>query len=368
MTKTKKRIIVGLSGGVDSSVSAYLLKKQGYEVIGLFMNNWDSYANNDILGNINSDKCNLAKDFDDALKVAKTLGIKLYKIEFVKKYWDKVFKYTIDEYKKGLTPNPDVLCNKYIKFDEFIKHAKKEFKTDQIAMGHYANVEYKNGKYYLKKAKDELKDQTYFLCWLNQQQLSKVIFPIGNLTKGEVREIAKKNKLNNWDKKDSTGICFIGEKKFIDFLNNYIKFKKGNIVDIETKKIIGKHKGVSFYTIGQNKNLNLSGQNDKYFVCKKDIKKNILYVVFNKNKEHFLSSTKCLVSSFNWINKPKKEMNVYVRFRHRQKLIPAKYQIDHNKNVILKYKKTAGVVEGQFAVLYNKKYCLGGGIIKKILN
>ncbi len=366
--KNKQKVVLGMSGGVDSSVCAYLLKKQGYEVIGLFMQNWDSYLNNDFLGNVSETKqtCNVQKDFNDAKKVADKLGIKIYRVDFIKEYWDKVFKYLIAEYKKGRTPNPDVLCNKYIKFNEFIKYATKKFKCDKIAMGHYANVKKSKDQYYLTKAKDENKDQTYFLCWLNQDQLSKTLFPIGNLPKDEVRKIAHEQGLDNWNKKDSTGICFIGERKFKDFLNNYIPIKKGKVVDIVTKKVVGQHDGMTFYTIGQNKNLGLGGKQNKYFVCLKDFKKNIVYVVDSVNKDKYLTSTKCEVEQFNWINpNPKKSGKVQIRFRHRQELIDGKYEIK-NKKIMLTYKPTLSVTPGQFAVLYSGSKCLGGGIVNNI--
>lgn len=363
----KGKVILGMSGGIDSSVCAYLLQKQGYEVIGLFMQNWDSYANNDILGNNNSSlKCNPQKDFEDAKKVADKLGIKIYRTQFINQYWTKVFNYLINEYKKGYTPNPDVLCNKYIKFDEFIKYAKQKFNCDLIAMGHYANVIKKGKQYYLTKSVTEEKDQTYFLCWLTQRQLSKVIFPIGQYTKDKVRAIAKKQGLCNWNKKDSTGICFIGERDFKQFLMNYLPTRKGDIVDIETKKIIGTHDGIHFYTIGQNKGLNLSGQTKKYFVCDKNIKANILYVCGESNKNQYLISNTCSLNKFNWINKKiKQQANVDVRFRHRQALIKCKYQIKNNQ-IVLNYKPTLSVTPGQFAVLYNKDVCLGGGIITRV--
>jgi len=298
----KQKIILGMSGGVDSSVCAYLLKSQGYDVIGLFMQNWDPYVNFDFLGQVSDDQktCDAQKDFSDASAVAKKLNLPIYHIEFIQKYWDDVFKYVIAEYKAGNTPNPDVLCNKYIKFDAFINYAKQHFGCDKIAMGHYANIEFANNQYYLTKALDEDKDQTYFLCWLNQEQLSKVVFPIGNLKKTEVRKIAEKQNLDIWNKKDSTGICFIGERKFNEFLKNYIKVKPGKIVDIETNKTLGKHDGIMFYTIGQNRDLGLGGQQCKYFVCKKNIKNNILYVASEKTRVKYLISNYCQTKYFNW--------------------------------------------------------------------
>lgn len=371
MNKHNPKIVLGMSGGVDSSVCAYLLKKQGYDVIGLFMQNWDSYANNDILGHTKNDdkQCNVHKDFGDAKKVADKLGIPLYRVEFINKYWNRVFKYTIDEYKKGRTPNPDVLCNKYIKFDEFLKVAKTKFGCDQIAMGHYASTKVVDGTKYLCKAKDEYKDQTYFLCWLNQKQIDRVVFPIGNLEKTKVREIAKDQGLDNWSKKDSTGICFIGERKFKDFLSNYIKDARGEVVDVLTNQTIGSHDGVMFYTIGQNRGLNLGGQSNKYFVCKKDVKNNVLFVVDEKHKDKLLNSKECELIKFNWINQiipSNKRINV--RFRHRQKLIKAKIKSIVGSTIRVAYGSTLSVTPGQFAVFYQGNICLGGGIVNKLFN
>lgn len=361
------KIVLGMSGGVDSSVCAYLLKKQGYQVIGLFMQNWDTYINNDIRGHLktNDKYCNAQKDFTDAQKVAHKLGIEIHRTEFIEQYWKKVFSYLIKEYRAGRTPNPDILCNKYIKFHEFIKYALKHFHTSHIAMGHYANVVYKNKKYLLTMAKDKEKDQTYFLCWLTQKQLKHTKFPIGNLTKNEVRKIAKQIGLSNWNKKDSTGICFIGERNFKQFLNNYLPDKKGNVINIETNQKIGIHDGVAFYTYGQNKGLGLSGQTQKYFVCAKDIKQNILYVCDTKHINKHLISTKCELTNFNWINNIPKIEKVQIRFRHRQKLINGSFVIRKNK-IILAYHPTLSVTLGQFAVLYQENICLGGGIVNHV--
>lgn len=367
---TNKNVVLGLSGGVDSAVCAYLLKKSGKDVTAVFMQNWDPYVNHDFLGHYrgeDANKCNAQKDFADAKLVANKLGIKIYYTEFIQKYWDQVFKYLIKEYKKGNTPNPDILCNKYIKFDAFFQYVKANFKCDKIAMGHYARVEYKNHQYYLKKAKDQRKDQTYFLCWLNQKQLQKAIFPIGDLLKNDVRKIAHTQHLDVWNKKDSTGICFIGERKFKDFLQNYLPIKNGPMIDIISNKKIGTHQGIMFYTIGQNKTLGLSGQTDKYYVCKKDVKNNILYVVDSKHKAKYLTSNYCVLKQFNWINDPEQwaKQPIFVRFRHMGKLIPCRFQIKANHDVVLHYENTLSVTNGQFGVLYTKTYCLGGGIISQ---
>ena len=224
-----KKVVIGMSGGVDSSVSAILLKNQGYEVIGLFMRNWDTSVNGDILGNPNLDNniCPQEQDYNDALEVCNKIGIPLHRIDFVKEYWDNVFEYFLNELKKGRTPNPDVMCNKYIKFDYFIKEAKR-LGADYIATGHYARI--KDGK--LLRAVDTNKDQTYFLSQLSHEQLENVLFPIGDLEKPKVREIAEEYGLITAKKKDSTGICFIGERNFKNFLKNYMPNKEGNIVDI----------------------------------------------------------------------------------------------------------------------------------------
>ena len=265
-----KKVIVGMSGGVDSAVSAALLIEQGYEVEGLFMRNWDSLVNNDTLGNpsLNENICPQEQDYNDALETCKILGIKLHRVDFVKEYWDNVFTYFLNELKKGRTPNPDLLCNKYIKFDLFKKEAKK-LGADYIATGHYARL---NGNHLLRGL-DPNKDQTYFLAQLNINQLKDVLFPVGELTKDEVREIASKLGLNVAKKKDSTGICFIGERNFQKFIANYLKPNPGPIIDVATNEKVGEHQGLMNYTIGQRRNVGLAGFDKKHYVCGKDVKK-----------------------------------------------------------------------------------------------
>ena len=284
------KVIIGMSGGVDSSVAAILLKRQGYEVIGLFMRNWDASLNNDILGNptINNDVCPQEQDYLDALKVCEQIGIPLQRVDFVKEYWDYVFTYFLDELKKGRTPNPDIMCNKYIKFDMFAKEAYK-LGADYIATGHYARI--KDGK--LLRAVDDNKDQTYFLSQLSNKQLEHVLFPIGDLEKSEVRKIAEEYNLVTAKKKDSTGICFIGERNFKGFLQNYLPNQPGDIVDIETNKVLGRHVGLMYYTIGQRRGLNI-GTTDKIFVVGKDMDKNILYIAYGEDNP-YLVSTSCVV-------------------------------------------------------------------------
>ena len=273
-----KKVIVGVSGGVDSSVALILLKNQGYEVEGLFMRNWDSLVNNDINGNptLENDICTQEQDYNDAKSVCDKLGVKLHRVDFVKEYWDYVFSYFLDELKKGRTPNPDVMCNKYIKFDLFIKEAKK-LGADYIATGHYAKIIDGN----LYKAKDINKDQSYFLSQLTNEQLKNVLFPLGDITKDKVRKIAREYDLVTKDKKDSTGICFIGERNFRKFLSNYLPNKPGNIVNIDTNEVLGTHIGLMHYTVGQRKGLNIGGTKEKLFVVGKDLNKNILYVVYH---------------------------------------------------------------------------------------
>lgn len=230
-----KKVIVGISGGVDSAVAAFLLKKEGYEVEGLFMRNWDAMVNNDYLGNptLEESICPQEQDYNDALEACRIIGIPLHRVDFIKEYWDYVFTYFLEELKKGRTPNPDLLCNKFIKFDLFKKEAKR-LGADLIATGHYAKVI--DGKLY--RAKDLNKDQTYFLADITKEQLEDVLFPLGDYTKPEVREIALKANLNVAKKKDSTGICFIGERHYQDFIKNYLKPNPGNIVDVETKRLL----------------------------------------------------------------------------------------------------------------------------------
>ena len=355
------KVIVGISGGVDSSVAAYLLKKQGYEVEGLFMRNWDSLMNNDILGNPtlqNQNICTQEQDYNYAVAVCKKLDIPLHRIDFVKEYWDYVFTYFLDELKKGRTPNPDIMCNKYIKFDYFVKEAKR-LGADYIATGHYAKME--NG--YLKRAKDSNKDQTYFLSQLNKEQLSNVLFPLGDIEKKEVRLLAKELDLITANKKDSTGICFIGERNFKNFLKNYLPAMPGDVVDIATDKKVGEHIGLMYYTIGQRKGLDIGGNKDKMFVVGKDLTKNILYVSFGDNE--YLYSDSCLIDTVNF-NCDLRPTKCSAKFRYRQDDIDVNLTYLDDGNILVKYDHVKAVTPGQACVLYKDDICLGGGIIKEI--
>ncbi|MDY4848877.1 MAG: tRNA 2-thiouridine(34) synthase MnmA [Bacilli bacterium] len=367
------KVLVGLSGGVDSAVAAYLLKKQGYEVSACFMRNWDALANNDYLGNptINNDQCPQEKDYDDAVMVAKKLGIPLLRIDFVKEYWDDVFSYLIREYENGRTPNPDIFCNKYIKFDAFLSYAKKNG-FDMIAMGHYAKRIDQNGKTYLLKSFDKNKDQTYFLSQINQEQVSSCLFPLGDIDKPTVRQIAHELNLSSvMDKKDSTGVCFIGERNFKEFLKNYIPAQKGKIVDIEHNRVIGTHDGVMYYTIGQRKGLGIggiSGEEAKgWFVAKKDITNNILYVA-SGDENDYLYSDCCLINNLNFItDKPLNGQKLNAKFRYRQEDKPVTIEyIDENTLKLIFLEPYKAVTPGQAAVLYDGDICLGGGLIDKV--
>ena len=355
-----KTVVIGMSGGVDSSVAAYLLKKEGYNVIGLFMRNWDSVINNDYLGNPNLDNdiCPQEVDYNDAVEVCKKLDIPLHRVDFVKEYWDNVFTYFLDELNKGRTPNPDVMCNKYIKFDAFFKKAK-ELGADYIATGHYARVI--DGK--LCKAIDDNKDQSYFLAYVDKNKFKEVLFPIGELTKPEVRKIAVELDLVTARKKDSTGICFIGERNFRNFLKNYLPNMPGDIVDIETKQVLGKHIGLMYYTLGQRRGLNLGGNELKHYVCEKDLKNNILYVA-NGDENKYLFTTSALIENFNFLTDDRpSECNC--KFRYRQKDVSVNVEYLEDNMIKVSYTNVKAVTPGQFCVLYNNDVCLGGGIIKE---
>lgn len=304
----KEKILICLSGGVDSSVSASLLLDQGYDVTAAFMINYDESDGN----------CWKA-DYQDAVRVSAKLKIPIMKLDFTDEYSKDVLEYMYELYKKGLTPNPDVLCNKYIKFGAWLNKAN-ELGFEKIATGHYANVQKKEKQFFLKKAKDKNKDQTYFLNQLNQKQLGKVIFPIGNYTKEDVRKLAKKYELPTAEKKESMGICFIGKVDMKDFLKKRIKEKKGDIIYSKTNEVIGKHDGLAFYTIGQ-RHLNVKvpgGKNTAVYVLFKDKKKNQLIV--GENNDSLMYSQEITVHDMNWINDVELPLSCDVRLRHRQDL------------------------------------------------
>ncbi len=357
-----KTVVVGLSGGVDSSVAAYLLKKQGYNVVGLFMLNWEEQDD--------GGHCSAEQDFEDVKRVANKIGIPYYTVNYSKEYKDRVFSYFLDEYKKGYTPNPDVLCNKEIKFGPFLKHAL-ELGADYIATGHYCKRVDRDGKVYLYKSHDKSKDQTYFLNQLSQDQLKYTLFPLADIDKTEVRRIAKELGLVTAEKKDSTGICFIGERNFRKFLKTYLPAQKGLIKDL-SGNVVGEHDGVMYYTIGQRRGLNIGGKdgydNDRWFVVKKDVSTNTLYVNCGECDEMY--SRGCIVKEFNWItDEMKSDFSSFVKLRYRQPDQKVRVKIIDEHTIQLDFEeKQRAVTIGQFAVLYAEDgMCYGGGRIDSLL-
>lgn len=358
---TKQRVVVGMSGGVDSSLSAMLLKEQGYDVVGLFMRNWHE---------VDGDGCCSAdQDFSDVRSVCNKLDIPYYSVDFAKEYYDKVFAQFVEEYKKGRTPNPDVLCNREIKFGPFAERAF-EMGADFIATGHYCNILHNENGNFLLKAKDTNKDQTYFLNQLSSKQLDRVLFPVGNLDKREVRELATKYELSTAEKKDSTGICFIGERNFRNFLSQYIPMKEGDICEVGGK-VVGRHNGVFYYTFGQRKGLGIGGggNGEAWFVVGKDVEKNILYVSQGEQSILFNDTLQC--NEFNFINglPLAKSFECTARIRHRQPEQKAFCTVDKNGGISLEFEnKQRAIAEGQYAVVYVGDVCFGGGIIDKKYN
>lgn len=355
-----KRVILGMSGGVDSSVSALLLKEAGYEVIGLFMKNWDEKDEDGV--------CTATEDSDDARRVANHLSIPYYTVNFEKEYWDRVFTYFLDEYKKGRTPNPDVMCNQEIKFNAFLDYAMK-LEGDYIAMGHYAQVEERSGKYYLIRGKDNNKDQSYFLSRIGQKALSKTIFPVGHIDKPKVRELAEKAGLYTATKKDSTGICFIGERDFDEFLDKYLLTTEGDLIDINGDKV-GKHTGLIHYTLGQRKGIGIGGvgTGEPWFVVGKNLMQNIIYVAQGENHPA-LYSTSLIGEAPSWIlgEAPEFPLKCTAKFRYRQADIPVTVNMLEDGNLHIVYDNPVkAVTPGQVAVLYQDEVCLGSCIINTI--
>ncbi|MUK87013.1 tRNA 2-thiouridine(34) synthase MnmA [Ornithinibacillus sp. L9] len=353
------RVVVGMSGGVDSSVAALLLKEQGYDVVGIFMKNWDD---TDEFG-----VCTATEDFDDVVRVCNQLDIPYYAVNFEKQYWDKVFTYFLDEYKAGRTPNPDVMCNKEIKFKAFLDHALS-LGADYLATGHYAQVRENNGKYEMLRGVDDNKDQTYFLNQLSEDVLQKVMFPLGHLPKSKVREIAKDYGLVTATKKDSTGICFIGERNFKEFLSEYLPAQPGEMQTLDGI-VKGKHDGLMYYTIGQRQGLGIGGAGDPWFVVGKNLKENILYVEQGYHNEKLYSDS-LLATDVNWINPDdiERTFSCTAKFRYRQEDCGVTVHVleDGNVKVVFDEKQRA-ITPGQAVVFYNGDVCLGGGTIDEVI-
>lgn len=359
---SKQKVVVGLSGGVDSSVTAMLLKQQGYEVVGLFMKNWEDDDNDEY--------CSSKQDLIDAVSVADKLGIEIEAVNFSKEYKDRVFANFLEEYQAGRTPNPDILCNAEIKFKAFLDHAMG-LGADLIATGHYAQVRenpINPGEFQLLKADDGSKDQSYFLYRLNQAQLSKTLFPLGKYLKREVREMARAAGLINHDKKDSTGICFIGERPFQEFLQRYLPKKPGEIKTPEGK-VVGQHDGLMYYTLGQRQGLKIGGSRDSsgepWFVAAKDMQANELIVV--QGHEHpLLLNDGLKAGQLHWISGKEPETNwVYAaKTRYRQPDAPCEIDAVNADEAIIHFgQRQWAITPGQSAVVYESNVCLGGGII-----
>jgi len=349
-----------MSGGVDSSVATAILKDQGYDCTGVYMKNWsgDDYG-------LQVD-CPWEKDQEDVEKVCKVLDIPFRSFNFEKEYRARVIEYFFTEYKAGRTPNPDVMCNKEIKFHLFLERALAEG-ADLIATGHYVRKKSSNGAHQLLKGKDPNKDQSYFLYNLTQEQLAKTLFPIGELLKPKVRELAKKYKLPNADKPDSQGICFIGEIDVQEFLRSRIKPHKGDIIDLDSKEKVGEHDGIEFFTIGQREGLGIGGTKEPYFVVNKDGRKNILYVGMGIDhpklfrKEAVLENMHLIDASMSVQNLTGKDLQASVRYRHKPQA--CKIESKNNRIKVTFQKPQRAITPGQSLVLYNEEICLGGGII-----
>ncbi len=360
----KRRVVVGMSGGVDSSVTALLLKQQGFEVTGLFMKNWEDDDSDEY--------CSSRQDLLDAVSVADTIGIPIEAVNFAAEYKERVFAYFLREYQAGRTPNPDILCNSEIKFKAFLDHAL-QLGADCIATGHYAQVREANGQFQLLKASDTSKDQSYFLHRLNQAQLSHAMFPLGKLLKSEVRAIAEQHGLSNYAKKDSTGICFIGERPFREFLNRYLPTQPGEMRTPDGK-IVGQHIGLSFYTIGQRQGLGIGGDKDStgepWFVASKDMTHNRLIVVQGHDHPRLLNKRLTALDS-HWIGGTAPQLNhtYAAKTRYRQADAPCRITQLDNGNCAVEFNEPQwAVTPGQSVVLYDGEVCLGGAIIEQGLN
>ena len=360
----KKKVIIGMSGGVDSSVSAFILQQQGYQVEGLFMKNWEE--------DDDTDYCTAAADLADAQAVADKLGMKLHKINFAAEYWDNVFEHFLSEYKAGRTPNPDILCNKEIKFKAFLEYAAEDLGADYIATGHYVRRSGDDENAQLLRGLDTNKDQSYFLYALSKKQVGQSLFPVGEIEKPIVRKIAEDLGLATAKKKDSTGICFIGERKFKDFLARFLPAQPGEIRTVDGK-VVGRHDGLMYHTLGQRKGLGIGGvkglSEEPFYVVEKDLINNVL-VVAQGHDNSALLSTGLIASQLNWVDlQPIREnLRCTVKTRYRQEDIPCEiHPIDDNTIRVMFDEPQIAVTPGQSAVFYLDEVCLGGGIIEEQL-
>lgn len=362
MRKTGDKIMVAMSGGVDSSVSALLLQQQGLDIAGMFMKNWEE---DDRLG-----ECAAEQDVADARRVADSLGITLHSRNFAFEYWDKVFAEFLNEYRVGRTPNPDILCNREIKFKTFLEHAE-DLGAQKIATGHYVRTDCKDGKHRLLRGLDHNKDQSYFLYAVGHQQLAKTLFPVGELHKPEVRTLAKKARFAVHDKKDSTGICFIGERNFTAFLGTYLPAQPGEI-QTGDGQVIGEHRGLMFHTIGQRQGLGIGGvkgfEEQAWYVLHKDLENNILFV--GQGHDHpWLLSTELEASQLAWVAEaaPPAQTSLTAKVRYRQHDQPVKIKnIDQGRMQLEFQEPQRAITPGQSVVLYDGEVCLGGGIIESM--
>ncbi|MEG0278120.1 MAG: tRNA 2-thiouridine(34) synthase MnmA [Morganella sp. (in: enterobacteria)] len=358
---SQKKVIVGMSGGVDSSVSAWLLQQQGYQVTGLFMKNWEE--------DDDTEYCSAAADLADAQAVCDKLGIELLTVNFAAEYWDNVFELFLEEYKAGRTPNPDILCNKEIKFKAFLEYAAEDLGADYIATGHYVRRRDINGTTQLLRGLDSNKDQSYFLYTLSHDQVAQSLFPVGELEKPEVRRIAEELDLITAKKKDSTGICFIGERKFRDFLARYLPAKPGPIMTVDGQEI-GQHDGLMYHTLGQRKGLRIGGTRDgseePWYVVDKDVENNLLIVA--QGHEHpRLMSVGLIAQQLDWVSREPltQPVRCVVKTRYRQEDIPCTVTPLGEDKISVRFDTpVAAVTPGQSAVFYQDEVCLGGGIIE----
>ena len=353
-----KRVVIGMSGGVDSSVAALLLQQQGYEVIGIFMKNWDDTDENGV--------CTATEDYDDVIKVCNQIGIPYYAVNFEKQYWDKVFTYFLEEYKAGRTPNPDVMCNKEIKFKAFLQHAIS-LGADYVATGHYVRVQHNEDGSLMLRGLDANKDQTYFLNQLSQDQLKNVLFPIGEMEKSEVRKIAEEAGLATATKKDSTGICFIGERNFKEFLSQYLPAQPGNMETMDGE-VKGKHDGLMYYTLGQRHGLGIGGDGEPWFVLGKDLARNVLLVGQGFHHDALYStSLKAIKMNYITTTPLANTFSCTAKFRYRQVDEPVTVEIMEDGTAHITFAEPVrAITPGQAVVLYDGDQCLGGGTIDEV--